>query len=99
MTKKKVPIEQLPVMPREEIDEVTEPVPTPAKPSRTEKIVECPNCHKAMLEKTFKYYHNLKCKAQVETDADNPAQRNVVDFNYTRKAEGSKYTGLFSRAV
>ena len=40
----------------------------PPKTKPQQKLVSCPNCNKEMLQKTFKYYHNLKCKpAEPET--------------------------------
>lgn len=41
------------------------PPPTKTKPQQ--KLISCPNCKKEMLQKTFKYYHSIKCKpVQVE---------------------------------
>jgi len=107
MTKKKVVVEAEASEPSEQNEEESneEPVKEQVKPKRgkAEKTVQCPNCSKTMLEKTFKYYHGLKCKPQGEVDAQSPALKNVVDFDYVRKVDPSRpsgrYTGLFSRAV
>ena len=49
-----------------EIPVVVEPK-TP-KQTPQQKLVSCPNCNKEMLNKTYKYYHSLKCKpSQPET--------------------------------
>ena len=34
----------------------------PSKQAPQQKTVSCPNCNKEMLQKTFRYYHSLKCK-------------------------------------
>ena len=39
------------------------------KRATTQKMVSCPNCSKEMLQKTFRYYHSLKCKPQQEDPA------------------------------
>ena len=39
------------------------------KRTTTQKMVSCPNCSKEMLQKTFRYYHSLKCKPNQEEPA------------------------------
>ena len=49
---------------KEEIEEDESPK-TPeieAKPLKQQKMISCPNCNKEMLNKTYKYYHSIKCK-------------------------------------
>jgi hypothetical protein len=68
------------------------------KESKKGKIITCEHCGKAMLEKTFKYYHTLKCgPAASKAEPPNPE----VVFDFTRKVEGrtSRYGNLFSKAV
>ena len=46
-----------------EEDESPEPIPEiESKPLKQQKMVSCPNCNKEMLQKTYRYYHSLKCK-------------------------------------
>ena len=91
---------------------IIEPPPEKHRQAKQQKTVTCVNCGKELLEKTFKYYHQLKCKASEETappPINNIAQPvhtqqsrnifNTVDFNnYRRAAKQNKYTSLFSRA-
>ena len=41
----------------------------PTKKTPPQKMVSCPNCGKEMLQKTFRYYHSLKCKPNQEEPA------------------------------
>ena len=80
--------------------------------TKQQRTIKCVNCGKVLPEKTFKYYHQLKCKASEETEApaiNNIAQPiqtqqsrnifNTVDFNNNRRAaKQNKFTSLFSRA-
>ena len=49
---------------KEEIEEnETEPIlEMETKPLKQQKMVACPHCNKEMLQKTYRYYHSLKCK-------------------------------------
>ena len=50
-----------------EIPQQVETKPPKTKPQQT--TVKCGNCHKEMLNKTYTYYHSLKCKpSQPETN-------------------------------
>jgi phage FluMu protein Com len=94
------------------IEPLIEPPPEKHKQTKQQRTVTCINCGKELLEKTFKYYHQLKCKASEETVAPainnitQPIQTqqsrnifNTVDFNNNRRAaKQNKYTTLFSRA-
>ena len=73
---------------------------------RTTKHITCPNCDKSMLEKTFKYYHSLKCHPQTqpkETQVPHAQAEaaHTVEFGFGRRIEArrERYTNLFSRAV
>ena len=80
------------------------PEPEPEKQQVKGKMINCINCDKQMLEKTFKYYHQLKCKPkesveqakQIEATPENV----TVDFGFQRKTQQhAKYTALFSKAI
>ena len=75
---------------------IIEPPPAPVqltKPRLTKqpRMITCVNCGKELLEKTFKYYHQLKCKPSVplrdtvqpETKT-NEITNTTVDFDYRR---------------
>jgi hypothetical protein len=48
-----------------ELDQRLEPnSPLKVKTKKKEPTTKCPHCGKEMLEKTFKYYHSLKCKKE-----------------------------------
>ena len=48
-------------------DEIPEPIQEEVpKTNPKQKMMSCPNCNKEMLQKTFRYYHSLKCKPQEE---------------------------------
>ena len=48
---------------------IEEAQPKPTKKTPPQKMVSCPNCGKEMLQKTFRYYHSLKCKPNQEEPA------------------------------
>jgi hypothetical protein len=93
------------------------PVPqvvTKPRAAKQPRMTTCNNCGKELLEKTFKYYHQLKCKPSSEPKAA-PAEKtieqhhqtqldryenNTVDFNYRRSSSQRpvKYASLVSRA-
>ena len=93
----------------------TPPEPVQAikqRQTKQQRTITCVNCGKERLEKTFRYYHQLKCKASEETEAPTINNRtqpiqtqqsrnifNTVDFNNNRReAKQNKYTSLFLRA-
>ena len=71
-----------------------------SSPTKTKKkTVTCPHCKKSMLEKTFKYYHSLKCYPAAQTKYQQEAT-NIIEFAIGRReAKQNKYSNLFSRAV
>lgn len=119
MTKKKIQTEPL-ALEEPQANEVKEesseekPVEKPIEEPKSDKIqksktITCPNCKKNMLEKTFKYYHSLKCHpasicakppGSVAQQSE-PVAHHVVDFGFTQRlqARRDKYTNLFSRAT
>ena len=68
-------------------------------------MTTCANCNKELLEKTFKYYHQLKCKpkepANMPSSKPEAKPETIsVDFNFHRRAQKQeRYTNLFTRAV
>ena len=91
---------------------IIEPPPEPVqltKPRLTKqpRMITCVNCGKELLEKTFKYYHQLKCKPSVplrdtvqpETKT-NEITNTTVDFDYRRSTTQRpvKYASILSRA-
>lgn len=127
MTKKKIQTEPLVAeepsdLPPNEVKEdsteeehVEKPVEeTKLGTSRKTKSITCPNCKKTMLEKTFKYYHSLKCHPEptntkpTEVKQPLPLQqsaeteaRHIVEFGFGQRmqARKDKYTNLFSNAI
>ena len=84
-------------------NEVQEQTVEPQKTKKTppQKMVTCPNCNKEMLSKTFKYYHNLKCKpTQTEpTPVAVKPEKIEVTFDVGRQTtKGEKIQRLISRA-
>ena len=80
------------------------PAPEPEKQQAKGKIINCINCDKQMLEKTFKYYHQLKCKPKESIEQakkiETKPEHFTVDFGFQRKTQQhAKYTALFSKAV
>ena len=80
------------------------PEPEPKKQQVKGKMINCINCDKQMLEKTFKYYHQLKCKPKESVEQAKKIEAKpdffTVDFGFQRKTQQhAKYTALFSKAV
>ena len=80
------------------------PAPEPEKQQAKGKMINCINCDKKMLEKTFKYYHQLKCKPKESVEQAKKIEAKpenfTVDFGFQRKTQQhAKYTALFSKAV
>ena len=78
------------------------PPPTLERQSKTARMATCKNCGKEMLEKTFKYYHQLKCQ-QVEQKPQTakpttPPEDITVDFAFQRRVKQDKYASLLTKA-
>ena len=71
------------------------------KTTPKQKMTSCPNCGKEMLQKTYRYYHSLKCKPQ-EKEAPQviPKPEKIeVSFNIGRRAaKNETIKRLISRA-
>ena len=79
------------------------PPPQPTPEPKKGKMITCNHCGKQILEKTFKYYHQLKCKPRESTPPPvNPQARPesiVVDFGFQRRAKlQERYANLVARA-
>ena len=115
MTKKKIQTEPLALeepqaneVKQESSAEKPREEPKPDK-IQTTKTITCPDCKKNMLEKTFKYYHSLKCHpASISAkppgsvaQQSEPVAHHVVDFGFNQRlqARRDKYTNLLSRAT
>ena len=83
------------------------PPPPPEKPEKQQakgKIVNCIHCGKVLLEKTFKYYHQLKCKPKEESEPvkkmEVTPETLTVDFGFRRKSQNQgRFTSLFANAI
>ena len=96
-------------MPPEPVQEIAKPVTQP-RLTKQPRMTTCGNCGKELLEKTFKYYHQLKCKPSVplqdtvqpetETKETTKHENTMVDFDYRRRASQRpvRYASLLSRA-
>ena len=79
-----------------EEEEIPEPIQEEVpKTNPKQKMMSCPNCNKEMLQKTFRYYHSLKCKPQEEAQipqkpAISKPDRIEVTFNAGRRAVKSE---------
>jgi hypothetical protein len=72
-----------------------------SKKAPQQKMVSCPNCGKEMLQKTFRYYHSLKCKPQQEEPATvaPPRPETIeVSFDGRRSNNVGKFQSLLSKA-
>ena len=80
--------------------------PTQTKPPKNVKLTTCQNCGKELLEKTFKYYHQLKCKskelvssAAVVKQAETKPESITVDFGFQRRVvKQDRFSTLMKRA-
>ena len=80
--------------------------PTQTKPPKNVKLTTCQNCGKELLEKTFKYYHQLKCKSKelvsqqpLMKQADTKPESITVDFGFQRRAvKQDRFSTLMKRA-
>lgn len=82
------------------------PPPPVEKQRKPGRMTTCTNCNKELLEKTFKYYHQLKCKpkepAYTPPKKSEPKPETIrVDFDFNRRAQQKqeRYTNLFTRAI
>lgn len=115
MTKKKIKIEPLEALEdvknEETIESTSEEPPikietsekSVIKPKKTDKTITCQHCNKVMLEKTYKYYHSLKCNpvsATAPPVAYKDETPHTVKFDFTRRLETkkAKYSNLISQA-
>ena len=78
------------------------PPPTLERQSKTARMATCKNCGKEMLEKTFKYYHQLKCQQAEQkpqtTKPTTPPEDITVDFAFQRRVKQDKYASLLTKA-
>ena len=81
------------------------PPPTQTKPLKNVKLTTCQNCGKELLEKTYKYYHQLKCKSKEPVSqpplkqAETKPESITVDFGFQRRAvKQDKFSTLMARA-
>ncbi len=91
---------------RKKSEPSNEPVTVPtSQPVKMGRMTTCQNCGKELLEKTFKYYHQLKCKPAEATlqeqhiKAERP-ESITVDFNFRNRTDvkQAKYANLFTKA-
>jgi hypothetical protein len=80
------------------------PEPEPIPEQKQGKLITCTNCGKELLEKTFKYYHQLKCKPK-ETSHQHPvlpfikSDSITVDFGFQRRQQKQeRFTNLIANA-
>jgi len=89
---------------KEEIQEDESPEALPemeAKPLKQQKMISCPHCNKEMLQKTYKYYHSIKCKpTEKEIQPEIPRPEKIeVSFDVGRKrVKNENIQRLISRA-
>ena len=79
------------------------PPPQPTPEPKKGKMITCNHCGKQILEKTFKYYHQLKCKPRESTPPPSKPEVKpdsiVVDFGFQRRAKlQERYANLMARA-
>ena len=82
------------------------PPPTQTKPPKNVKLTTCQNCGKELLENTFKYYHQLKCKSKelvsqqpMMKQAETKPESITVDFGFQRRVvKQDRFSTLMKRA-
>ena len=91
------------------VQEIAKPVTQP-RLTKQPRMTTCVNCGKELLEKTYKYYHQLKCKPSIplggtvqpetKTKEITKYENTTVDFDYRRSTPQRpvKYASLISRA-
>ena len=94
--KKPAPKEEIPPPPAEQ---------EPTSETKKGKMITCATCGKELLEKTFKYYHQLKCKPKEYASQQQLVQPPMkadsitVDFGFQRRAKlQERYANLMARA-
>ena len=88
------------------VQAVAKPVTQPRQ-TKQPRMITCGNCGKELLEKTFKYYHQLKCKPsadltvqpETKTNEITKYENTTVDFDYRRSTPQRpvKYASILSR--
>ena len=81
-------------------------IPTRQQP-KTARMTTCQNCGKELLEKTFRYYHQLKCKPRETTSLESQVKTEqrpetiTVDFNFKSRGDmkQARHAALFAKAV
>jgi hypothetical protein len=63
-------------------NEEQEVVEAKTKKAPQQKTITCPNCNKEMLQKTFKYYHSIKCKPQQVEEPPTPARPEKIEVSF-----------------
>ena len=63
-------------------NEVQEVVEAVTKKTPQQKTITCPNCNKEMLQKTFKYYHSIKCKPHQVEEPPTPARPEKIEVSF-----------------
>ena len=71
------------------------------------RMTTCTNCGKELLEKTFRYYHQLKCKPLETTPQESHVKTErtpeTITMDYNCKSRGdmkqARHAALFAKAV
>ena len=63
-------------------NEVQEVVEAKTKKAPQQKTISCPNCNKEMLQKTFKYYHSIKCKPHQVEEPPPPTRPEKIEVSF-----------------
>jgi len=83
-------------------NEQSEPVPKiETKATPKQKMTSCPNCGKEMLQKTFRYYHSLKCRPEEKEPIQERVRPEKIEVSFDgfrRVAQNENIKRLVSRA-
>ncbi len=92
--------------------EIQTPTPEPVTPPtrqqpKTGRMTTCKNCGMELLDETFRYYHQLKCKLREATNLEShvKAEQNpetiTVEFNFKSRGDmkQARHAALFAKAV
>ena len=63
-------------------NEVQEVIEAKTKKTPQQKTISCPNCNKEMLQKTFKYYHSIKCKPHQVEEPPAPTRPEKIEVSF-----------------
>ena len=79
------------------------PPPIPEKQRIQGKMIKCNICGKELLEKTFKYYHKMKCAPKETIKAATITTKpDIIDvgFNFQRRVQikQDRFANLFTKA-